>query len=465
MSDSEPGTPDRPSNAVISRALRDVVVAIHKTKKGEDLTVKRIRTKAEEKLGLTAGFFKTNVEWKQKSHDLILAAVEKYCGDDAPSETDPEPKPKSKPPPKKAVKPKPVAKKTEKAGVKRKPTTSAKKQPQKRRKTTVESDDESEADLVEPPTKEDTPPDVESDPPKKGLVRRGKKVVAEDSDEEEQATSRLASKIEEENDDAEVSQAQPANERETTPVADNKGQGSDSDMSDVIDESPKKKQPKKPPPKKSKSKASPVAKPKAKPSKSKVEDTPDQAEIKRLQSWLVKCGIRKVWVKELANCDTGKEKIKHLKGMLKEAGMDGKYSNEKAAAIKEQREFAKDLEAIQEGNAAWGGTGGEEGGRPRRRLARVIQKVVPKYHEEEDEEIEDNGEDETVKPPKNIQGDVSAKPKTNPKAKIAVENEDQAQEDDNDDSDGEDDFQEEDDESDDEVKFSSEDDSGGDDSE
>ena len=73
MSDTE--TADRPSDAIIARTLRDVVIATHKSGKDEDLTVKRVRAKAEEQLGLSAGYLKTNQEWKQKSQDTILEAV------------------------------------------------------------------------------------------------------------------------------------------------------------------------------------------------------------------------------------------------------------------------------------------------------------------------------------------------------------------------------------------------------
>jgi hypothetical protein len=73
MSDSEAA--DRPSDATISRTLRDVVIATHKSGKDEDLTVKRVRAKVEEQLGLGAGFLKTNQEWKQKSQVTILEAV------------------------------------------------------------------------------------------------------------------------------------------------------------------------------------------------------------------------------------------------------------------------------------------------------------------------------------------------------------------------------------------------------
>jgi hypothetical protein len=73
MSDSEAA--DRPSDSTISRTLRDVVIATHKSGKDEDLTVKRVRAKAEEQLGLSPGFLKTNQEWKQKSQVTILEAV------------------------------------------------------------------------------------------------------------------------------------------------------------------------------------------------------------------------------------------------------------------------------------------------------------------------------------------------------------------------------------------------------
>jgi hypothetical protein len=82
--------------------------------------------------------------------------------------------------------------------------------------------------------------------------------------------------------------------------------------------------------------------------------------------------------------------------MLKDAGMDGKYSVEKAAKIKEEREFAKDLEEIQAGAAAWGEP--ISTGRPRRAAARPVQKVVlPEDSDDEDEKelAQDANEDGT----------------------------------------------------------------------
>jgi hypothetical protein len=72
MSDSER---DRPSEAAISGKLRDIVIAIHKSGNAQDLTVKRVRARAEKELGLDEGFFKSDATWKQKSQTEIVDAV------------------------------------------------------------------------------------------------------------------------------------------------------------------------------------------------------------------------------------------------------------------------------------------------------------------------------------------------------------------------------------------------------
>ena len=122
-------------------------------------------------------------------------------------------------------------------------------------------------------------------------------------------------------------------------------------MSDVIDEEPK-------PKRRIKGTTEPKKKGEPKkrgPKPSKSEDVdPEAEEIRRLQGWLVKCGIRKVWGRELKSHETPKEKIRHLKGMLSETGMTGRYSIEKANQIRETRELHADLEAVQEGAKRWG---------------------------------------------------------------------------------------------------------------
>lgn len=72
MSDAEGATP---SEAAITNKLRDIVIAIHKSGKTDDLTVKRVRARAEKELGLDEGFFKTDASWKEKSQKTIVDAV------------------------------------------------------------------------------------------------------------------------------------------------------------------------------------------------------------------------------------------------------------------------------------------------------------------------------------------------------------------------------------------------------
>ncbi|KAF1963621.1 hypothetical protein CC80DRAFT_10362 [Byssothecium circinans] len=372
MSDSEMA--DIPAEATISRALRDVVISIHKAGNTNDLTVKRVRARAEEELGLPSGFLKSE-DWKQKSQTLIHEAVDKYCDDDAPEPS----------PPKKAAIPKSTSQKKSRPaketsrGIKRKAAAPAKKT-QKRRKTV--SSEEELSDVPE----DSAVSDAESELPEKP-TRRQKKVVAEESDEEE--VSKAQKKLSDDDGDSNG----PTAGQKQTPPPEPKGEASDSDLSSLIDESPVKKKRQKSadkPKKETKGKA-----PKAK-AKSKAEDGPDQAEIKRLQGWLVKCGIRKVWGKELAKCDTPKEKIKHLKNMLSDAGMEGKYSVEKAARIKEKREFAKDLEDIQAGAATWGKQDVTETGRPKRAANRPVAKpIVPVFSDDEEPQSQDDKEDPT----------------------------------------------------------------------
>ncbi|KAF3033043.1 hypothetical protein E8E12_004592 [Didymella heteroderae] len=365
MSDSE-----QPSDAAILQKLQDVVISLHKAGNTDDLTVKRVRTRAEQALGLPDGLLK-GADWKQKSQDAIVQAVDKYCDDE------PEPAPKSsktKAPAKKAD-----SKAETKQGAKRK-AAAPKKQPQKRRKT-VSSEDELSEELS----------DAESEPAKQ--PRRAKNVVDSDSDEEDKAPKKPMKKeakpvIEDEDDSAAEPVATAAKKAKTpTPAA--KGDVSESELSSLLDESPaKNKRQKRAPAAKKKEPAKPKAK-----AAPKAADDSDTAEIKRLQSWLVKCGIRKVWSKELAKYDTSKDKIRHLKSMLSEAGMDGRFSDEKAAKIKEKREFEKDLEAIKEGEASWGTTE-DTGGRPRRRAAArpmTVQKI--EFSDDDDEESEESNDD------------------------------------------------------------------------
>ena len=141
----------------------------------------------------------------------------------------------------------------------------------------------------------------------------------------------------------------------TTTISTNRAaEASESELSELIDEEPKPKRRKKGPSEQKQKKESKDKKKRGRRSAEKKELDPNAEEIKRLQGWLLKCGIRKMWARELKPYDTPKEKIRHLKQMLADAGMGGRYSAEKASQIREARELAADLEAIQEGDKRWG---------------------------------------------------------------------------------------------------------------
>lgn len=168
-----------------------------------------------------------------------------------------------------------------------------------------------------------------------------------------------------------------------------KANASESEMSEVLDEAPKAR---------GRKRKSDSAKPgtkkteslkRKKPSEQSTD--PDAEEIKRLQGWLIKCGIKKKWHRELAPYDSARSKIIHLKQLLADAGMTGRYSIEKATQIKEERELQADVEAVKEGNRFWGKTEAEEeeeaSGRPKRQLAKGLRDLS--FLNEEDGEETD----------------------------------------------------------------------------
>lgn len=347
--------PKSPNNADIESALRDVVRAALRA--GDDVTVNAARSRAEEKLDLEEGFLKSE-QWKAKSKKIIEAAFE------AGPSPSPSPPPATKS--KAKASSKPAAKATSaKAGAKRKsqePEPVAKKRKKSAKPVVEESDDEEEddeGDFVADDSDEDDGDDadeVEDDeddeepPPKTRKAKDaspGSDVMDEDSDDPEPANKAAKEDAGAEGND------------------NHNDAGDESDMSELIDEPPKRKRQNKsastePKPAKTKTKTASSA-------SSKPLDA-DAEEIKRLQGWLVKCGIRKVWGRELAKCDTPKDKIRHLKKMLTDAGMTGRFSAEKARQIKEARELQAELEAAQEFNATFGHKGssdGEESGQDR----------------------------------------------------------------------------------------------------
>ncbi|KAL2835049.1 transcriptional regulator [Aspergillus cavernicola] len=350
-SESEPDqseTASQPSDKELEKALRDVVARIYKTGNMEELTVKRVRLAAEKSLQLEMGFYKTNGDWKTRSDQIIKDEVEVQDAAGQESKADDEEEDRASTPPSDTVN------STKRA----KPKLSS--APRKRRKTSIESeaasglDDEESEEATKPAKRQPKAPAK-----KKTQPEPSEEKVIDDSGAEQQGSN--------------------------SPEKNKKAGGdSESEMSVVLDEES---QPKRQRQKKSTGAASEKPKKKA-PAKGKNADAdPNQAEIKRLQGWLIKCGMRKIWSRELAPYDTPKAKIEHLKNMLKEVGMEGRYSVEKARQIKEERELREDLEMVQEGAKRWGKAGAEDasdGGQPRRRLNRGLKSLA--FLESEGEE-------------------------------------------------------------------------------
>ena len=314
----------------VEKSLRDVVRARYQE---PEFTVNIARNFVIEELELNDTFFKTE-PWKSRSKEIITSQKHK-CDNGEQSDDVSTKKPKS---------------------LKRaSPTIN----PQPRKKTkTVDSDHSSSDEL-----RYDTRPVKKSksrQPPTKSAsasTAQAKKARKGKPDLDEESSTELSDAPEDVDDsDQEPSKA----------VADD---DTSSELSSVIDEpiAPRRKS-------KAGDNSSKAA---SKPKKPATETDPNTEEIKKLQGWLVKCGIRKVWGKELKPYETSKAKITHLKSMLTDVGLTGRYSNEKAAQIREARELAADIEAVQEGNERWGKDSGDEEdgdtGRPQRRLIRGAQ--------------------------------------------------------------------------------------------
>ncbi|KAI5847258.1 hypothetical protein DFP73DRAFT_544732 [Morchella snyderi] len=176
---------------------------------------------------------------------------------------------------------------------------------------------------------------------------------------------------------------------------DDAGAGSDSEMSIVLDPTPQKGRSsitKVPPPKKTKASKAPAKKGKAKKSDPSTKLDPEQEQLKSLKAWLLKCGIRRIWTRELAKFETPREQIAHLKGILTDIGMTGRYSADKAKKIKAKRELKAELEAIQVNAGSWGmeeKNTAEDVGRSRRRSGGRKARIV--IDDEDEEEVDAGG--------------------------------------------------------------------------
>jgi hypothetical protein len=331
MSDAE-GDMALTNDSAIESALRDVVREA--TKQEEEITVNLARSRAEEKLGLHVGTLKSNAEWKKRSAQIVQDAFEEPPSPEQPKKSAPKPK----------------------AGSKRKSDDAVEEKTKRRKKSPVNDSQESEDAVEDAAEAPGINHEIDASEPKAATKPKSKP--------QSMSTSTLSSPPDTGDEEA------PAilTKNEKGAAAANGDDDDESDLSSVIDDPPpKRKRQRKSDAKPAKTKTekpAKSAKATTKSSKPEKEISPDEEEIKRLQGWLIKCGIRKMWHRELAACSTPKEKIKHLKGMLDEAGMTGRYSAEKAKQIKEQRELKAELEEAKKFNEQWGHEeedGGDEG--------------------------------------------------------------------------------------------------------
>ncbi|KAI9840899.1 MAG: hypothetical protein M1837_001226 [Sclerophora amabilis] len=368
MSDTDPDASSVPSDTAISTALRDAVKRVFASDQLENLTVKRVRATVTRDLALPDELFKSNEEWKAKSKEIIeeesAAQYTQREANDSIAAT------KERVSPQKSRNPTSRARDASKGegkghesgrgtkGTKRS-SPDAESQTRKRRKRSSASDESSP--LSDLPSVGDSEVEPSESKPKgngraSSTAKGTKKAIAiSPSDEDADDGGKSKPKTSEEADE---------------------DAGSESAMSVLLDDqsAPKKKRRRSSAKSSNKSQRAKDTKP-----KKDADLEPQESEIKRLQSWLLKCGIRKLWHRELAPYDTPKAKIHHLKRLLKEVGMDGRYSADKASKIKEERELQAEVEAVQSFPKQWGNSSDEDNGasaeKPRRRLARGLKEL------------------------------------------------------------------------------------------
>ncbi|CAA7265163.1 unnamed protein product [Cyclocybe aegerita] len=325
--------------------------------------------------------------------------------------------------------PTPMAKGKAKGAPKNKNNDDADDLPRKKRKTVKSKKDESESDFDGEEQENSKKPVVQSGQKKDKSFKSAEHVPTSDMEQDDpdpistagpSTTSKKPespqrkrapdskSKTTPVKAKAAKAQSKPASSKAKDISKDDDAEKSDSELSVLTDEPPKKKR-------KSKSgekassflghsdkfdiltpcnivQESTKSKPKEKKGKKPaVALSKDEETIKRLKSLVVACGTRKVWSKVFQGLDTPQQQIKKLKEMLSELGMTGRMTMEQAKAIKEKREFEQELQDVQQFAEAVAG----------RSSRSKATKVDESKSEEEDAKMsEDEDDDEEVAAPK-----------------------------------------------------------------
>ncbi|KAF1817904.1 uncharacterized protein K489DRAFT_385393 [Dissoconium aciculare CBS 342.82] len=377
-----------PSDADLTRCLQRTVRDA--LRQSQDITVNLARRRVEEELDLEAGFFKEDVRWKAKSKEVIqeaFSAAEKEGEEEDGQEEDQEereaevelPSRRTKPGKAKLKEeiPQPKKKKEEEkvvVGEKRKASGVGSAARKRRKAAVVDSDDdEVDEEEEEEHDQQDDNSNADSDD---AFEDSGKEIIDEDEDvidvQPHQAKSRTKV-VEDDDDDDKSSLSDPPDRDSSIEVSKNKKEEAENDDqndkndNDNDDESDMSILNDSPPPAKKKKRTTTNKPPKPKPSAATTKPTsksdalsPTEAEIKRLQSQLAQCGHRKQWHRELAPFATSNEKVRHLKSLLADIGIKGRFSADKARAIKEARELEEEIQAAREFERRWGAAGDED---------------------------------------------------------------------------------------------------------
>ncbi|OLN96173.1 hypothetical protein CCHL11_03314 [Colletotrichum chlorophyti] len=404
---------DKKLEAELLKTVRDVF-----KKDSNQLSVNCVRKHVEENLGLDDGFFSSQ-KWKNKSKTLIKELAEELLSENAePGPASPQPKDDGE------------DKDAESKNAAKRQSSDTSPPPKRRKRATASQDkeaDEIDSNADEPKIKKKAPPrkkvsvrkkassgvdsENESSPAKPKAFKDGNRRANKKDDEAvgESGSDDLSTPPESE-DEKVKSEAEKSQDDELSTTEKKRGNklaeqqpeaademkseeqvvvdDSSSELSELIDEAPK--------PKRRKKEATAGSKT-ARQKKAHTVENADDAEIKKLQSQLVKCGIRKIWGFELKQYgDNTKAKIKHLKDMLKDIGMDGRFSEARAREIKERRELEADLEAVQEMNANWGAGGRSSRSKARAQPSKMAAKEQLSEEDESAQEDDDEEEEAVV---------------------------------------------------------------------
>ncbi|KAI9137655.1 hypothetical protein BKA69DRAFT_1096730 [Paraphysoderma sedebokerense] len=120
--------------------------------------------------------------------------------------------------------------------------------------------------------------------------------------------------------------------------------------------------------------------------KLKISDK-DEEKIKNLKKYINACGVRKIWSKELAGLTSGKQIIEKLSSILRELGIDGRPSLEKAKKIREKRELEAEVQSVDLNNVIAskrrrGGSGSTND------VPKSITMDLSKYGDPDDDDVE-----------------------------------------------------------------------------